>query len=106
MLCRQDGYIHAGADLRCKSALTLTKERYPSDWGYYLKTSMPAIPWGQKILKTFDYLNANVELDLNEIIGKRNDIIHANSTLKGKLEISNQEIINLFNTVYNGLKMI
>jgi len=73
-----------------------------------LRKDKRGIPWAQKILNTLDYLNTNIEseLDLNEIIGKRNDIIHANSSLKGKLEISNEELINLFNTVYNGLKKI
>jgi CheY-like chemotaxis protein len=73
-----------------------------------LRASKPGISWAQKILNTLDYLNAGIgsELDLNEIIGKRNNIIHANSSLKGKLEISNKELINLFNIVYNGLKMI
>jgi CheY-like chemotaxis protein len=73
-----------------------------------LRTVKRGIPWAQKILNTLDYLNAKIEseFDLNEIIGKRNDIIHVNSSLKGKLEISNKDLINLFNTVYNGLKMI
>ncbi|GGG88482.1 hypothetical protein GCM10011416_00930 [Polaribacter pacificus] len=73
-----------------------------------LRKAKRGIPWAQKILNTLNYLNTSVEseLDLNEIIGKRNDIIHANSSLKGKLEISNEELINLFNTVYNGLKKI
>lgn len=73
-----------------------------------LKLAKAGIPWAQKILNTLDYLNSNLEdeLDLNEVIGKRNDIIHANSTLNAKLEVSNLEIINLFNTVYKGLKMI
>ena len=75
---------------------------------HYLKTSSPSIPWAQKILNTLDYLNSclEIELNLNEVIGKRNDIIHANSTLHGKLEVSNLEIISLFNTVYKGLKKI
>lgn len=73
-----------------------------------LRTVKRGIPWAQKILNTLDYLNTKIEseLDLNEIIGKRNNIIHANSSANGKLEISNKELISLFNTVYNGLKMI
>lgn len=77
--------------------------------GIILQRTNSAIPWGQKILNTLNYINAgiiNEDNDLNGLVKKRNDIIHANSTTGDQAKISKEDIIFLNSLLYAGLKNV
>lgn len=76
--------------------------------GIILQRSNSAIPWGQKILNTLNYVNAGImnDNDLNGLVKKRNDIIHANSTTGDQAKISKEDIIFLNSILFKGLKNV
>ena len=77
--------------------------------GIILQRTNSAIPWGQKILNTLNYINAgiiNEDNDLNGLVKKRNDIIHANSTTGDQAKIRKEDIIFLNSLLYAGLKNV
>lgn len=81
------------------------------DLGQYEKTdhilqSSKGLPWIAKILNTLDFIN-NGELPdtlLSDIIKKRNDIVHANSTTGNVIGISKDILKTLNEILYKGLK--
>ncbi len=66
------------------------------------------IPWSQKIFNTVDYLNSKLDesVDINVLVKKRNDIIHANTTTGEKINISIEDIKNLNDIIINGLSNV
>lgn len=79
--------------------------------GYYRRTnslleSKRNMPWIYKILNTLDFLTEEQisENEINLIINKRNDIIHANSTLGQRIEVSKSLIMKLDKIIYLGLQ--
>jgi len=67
-----------------------------------------SIPWNQKILNTIDFVTnerAN-QKSINNVIMKRNDFIHANSTTGNKINISIEEISFLDEIIFKGLSNI
>ncbi len=77
-----------------------------SNPGFYKRTttnleSNRNLPWIFKILNTVDFISdlGLSETDLNNIIKKRNDIIHANNTTGTKFDVDRSNIIFL-----NGIK--
>ena len=44
--------------------------------------------------------------DLNLLVKKRNDIIHANSTMGSQVAIDKKDILLLHTLLYNGLKNV
>lgn len=77
-----------------------------SKTAHILETKKNAIPWAQKILNTLDDLSFQSTIDINNIVSKRNYLIHPNSALHGKINITKQDLIDLFNLLYKGLKSI
>ncbi|MGB5026283.1 MAG: response regulator, partial [Saprospiraceae bacterium] len=83
------------------------------DSGIYRKTkgklkSSRNIPWLLKILNTFDFIS-NYHIDeilVSNLIKKRNNIIHANTTTGDKINIELREIIMLYKYIIEGLKNI
>lgn len=82
--------------------------------GFYVKSdlnlelSSMRIPWSQKIFNTVDYLNSKLDesVDINVLVKKRNDIIHANTTTGEKINISIEDIKNLNDIIINGLSNV
>ncbi|MGL2986421.1 response regulator [Flavobacterium sp. RSSA_27] len=67
--------------------------------------SLKSINWNQKILNALDFLSG-YELNfpnINNIIRKRNDIIHSNTTTGNNIEISIDEIKKLFYLITNNI---
>jgi CheY-like chemotaxis protein len=66
--------------------------------------------WGQKILNTLNFLsNYKIEDDLNginKLIKKRNDLIHSNVTTGDKINISVNDVNNLFNLITTNIDKI
>lgn len=89
---------------------------FKCDDDYYTKTTNllyspnSRINWGQKILNTLDFLsNDKVESDLkgiNKLIKKRNDLIHSNPTTGDRIEISVNDLNNLFNLITTNIDKI
>lgn len=84
-------------------------EEVVRDSGNYSKTSknsfLRSIPWQQKILNTFDFLSG-YKLDMvtiNQLLKKRNDIIHANVTTGKKIKVSKEDVIAIFNLITNNI---
>lgn len=75
------------------------------DTGQTLELEKSLIPWSQKIMNTIHDLNAGTgnNEDLNSLIKKRNDIIHANSTTGDQADIQLESIIFLNSLIYKGL---
>lgn len=78
--------------------------------GYYRRTktvleSKRNIPWIYKILNTLDFITDEKlsEQDINKLVKKRNDLIHANSTTGEKFDINIDLLISLNTVIYNGL---
>jgi CheY-like chemotaxis protein len=77
----------------------------------YSKTNMDIVsdrnlPWNQKILNTLDYYGCNTQ-NINNLIQKRNDIIHQNTTTgNNKVTVSDLEIKVLFDLVTNRIEFI
>jgi CheY-like chemotaxis protein len=67
-----------------------------------------SIPWNLKILNTLDYITDEQieEQVLSQIIKKRNDFIHSNTTSGNRFTISNQDIIWLNEKIFNGLMKV
>ena len=64
------------------------------------------LPWNQKILNTLDYYGCNTQ-NINNLIIKRNDIIHQNTTTgNNKVTVSDLEIKVLFDLVTNRIEFI
>lgn len=85
----------------------------PFKSGIYRKTngklkSSRNMPWIFKILNTIDFISDEkiTEKELNSIIKKRNDIIHANATTGNIIDIDKKMIISLYNYIFIGLKSI
>ena len=81
-----------------------------SNPGYYRRTktileSNRNLPWIYKILNTLDFITNEKlsEKELNLLIIKRNDIIHANSTIGNKIQIDQEMIVFLHNIIFTGL---
>jgi CheY-like chemotaxis protein len=80
-----------------------------SDVYYYtgrtLRRTKRNIPWAQKILNVLNFLKAETMNDneLNSLVNKRNNIIHANSTTGNQVEISKEDIMFLNSLIYQGL---
>jgi len=81
---------------------------YYIDTGFALNRNNTLIPWAQKILNTLSYINAGLmnDEDLNLLVKKRNDIIHANSTMGSQVAIDKKDILLLHTLLYNGLKNV
>ena len=81
---------------------------YYIDTGFALNRNNTSIPWAQKILNTLSYINAGLmnDEDLNLLVKKRNDIIHANSTMGSQVAIDKKDILLLHTLLYNGLKNV
>ncbi len=78
--------------------------------GFYRRTktvleSKRNLPWIYKILNTLDFITQEKlsEKELSQILKKRNDIVHANSTTGEKISINAQIVISLNTIIYNGL---
>ncbi|MCG9971152.1 response regulator [Christiangramia crocea] len=81
--------------------------------GYYRKTNSILkcgrnIPWHLKILNTIDHITNETltEEELSNIVKKRNDFIHSNTTTGEKFIIVNDDLIWLHQVIYNGLKNV
>ena len=82
--------------------------------GFYVKSDLNLelssvhIPWSQKIFNTIDHLNSTLNklVDINVLVKKRNDIIHANTTTGEKISISIEDIKNLNEIIINGLSNV
>ena len=81
---------------------------YYIDTGFALNRNNTSIPWAQKILNTLSYINTGLmnDEDLNLLVKKRNDIIHANSTMGSQVAIDKKDILLLHTLLYNGLKNV
>ena len=67
--------------------------------------SSRSINWNQKILNTLDFLSS-FEINfpnINNIIKKRNDIIHSNTTYGNNIDISIEELKQLFYLITNNI---
>lgn len=79
--------------------------------GFYRKTntkyksSKRSLRWDIKIYNTIDFISDNnVSLEsINDLVRKRNDIIHSNSTLGKEIEIKKDDILLLNRIIYEGL---
>lgn len=83
--------------------------RYSGNYLRTLKTSFPrSIPWQQKILNTFDFLS-NYNLDMtkiNQLLKKRNEIVHPNPTTGRKIKVEKEDVISIFNLITDNIKGI
>ncbi len=73
-----------------------------------LKCGKSHIPWDLKVLNTMDFISGE-KLDseeLSDIIKKRNDIIHSNTTTGDKIDITKENLIFLNGLLTKGLKNI
>jgi CheY-like chemotaxis protein len=89
--------------------LKIFKEDENND-GFYRRTNLELksqrnIPWKFKILNTLDFItNYKInENELSNLIKKRNDFIHANSTTGDIFSINVELLIFLNTIIYNGL---
>ena len=78
--------------------------------GFYRRTNVHLkcprnIPWVYKILNTLDFITNNKmnEEEINILIKKRNDLIHANITTGDKFEIDINLLKSLNSIIFNGL---
>ena len=81
--------------------------------GYYRKTnkifeSSRNLPWAIKILNAIDYItNESLsEIELTNIVKKRNDFIHANTTIGKKININLEDLLFMNKIISIGLKNI
>jgi len=81
--------------------------------GYYRKTnkifeSSRNLPWAIKILNAIDYItNESLsEIELTNIVKKRNDFIHANATTGKKININKEDLLFINEIISIGLKNI
>ena len=79
--------------------------------GFYRKTgskyksSKRHLRWDIKIYNTIDFISdSKLSIEsINNLVKKRNDIIHSNSTLGSVIEISKNDILLLNKIIYEGL---
>ena len=79
--------------------------------GFYRKTntkyksSKRSLRWDIKIYNTIDFISDdNLSLEsINDLVKKRNDIIHSNSTFGKAIEIKKDDILLLNRIIYEGL---
>jgi CheY-like chemotaxis protein len=79
--------------------------------GFYRKTNTEykspkrSLRWDIKIYNTIDFISDNnLSLEsINDLVKKRNDIIHSNSTLGKTIEIKKDDILFLNRIIYEGL---
>ena len=81
--------------------------------GYYRKTnkifeSSRNLPWAIKILNAIDYItNESLsEIELTNIVKRRNDFIHANTTTGEKVNINMEDLLFINKIISIGLKNI
>ena len=98
-------YSFRGTDQRLRNFV-----KDENNEGYYRRTNSPmrtgrAIPWNLKILNTIDYITKQKvdEKRLSEVIIKRNDFIHSNSTSGNVFKVNDEDIKWLNETIYHGL---
>jgi hypothetical protein len=63
------------------------------------------IKWNQKVLNTLDVLGCDLP-NINNLVKKRNDIIHSNSTTGDRIQISKDELKKLFEIITNKIENI
>jgi CheY-like chemotaxis protein len=63
------------------------------------------INWNQKVLNTLDVLGCDLP-NINNLVKKRNDIIHSNSTTGDRIQISKAELKKLFEIITNNIENI
>ena len=61
--------------------------------------------WNQKVLNTLVALNSNLT-DMNNLIKKRNDIIHSNSTTGNVANVTKEELNKLFEIITENIEYI
>lgn len=87
-------------------------EESPKGSGSYEKTTKSDffrnISWQQRILNTFDFLS-NYKIDMlrvNRLLKKRHEIIHANVTTGNRIQITKEDVIDLFALITNNIGSI
>jgi DNA-binding NarL/FixJ family response regulator len=61
--------------------------------------------WTQKVINTLDALSCNL-VDVTPLIDKRNDIIHSNSTTGNGIDITTQDLQDIFSIVTKNIEKI